>query len=237
MAPNTPQKSNTVRNVVLGCAVVLLLAVVAGGFLFYQFVWKPGREMIASGTEAFGTFEELGRLEEGVEDRSPYSPPADGRLTAAQVERFIAVHRTVRGDLGPRWQEVEDRYEDTDGADPGGADAEPSFTELLGFWRDLGGIATDAKRRQVEALNEQGFSLGEYEWVREQAYLALGMETLAVGLDDVVAAAREGGVAGMEDLARQQERADDAVPPENRALVEPHREELAEWAPLALLGL
>jgi hypothetical protein len=232
MAPNPPQKSNTVRNVVLGCAVVLLLAVVAGGFLFYQFVWKPGREMIASGTEAFGTFEELGRLEEGVEDRSPYSPPADGRLTAAQVERFIAVHRTVRGDLGPRWQEVEDRYEDTDGAG-----AEPSFTEMLGVWRDLGGIATDAKRRQVEALNEQGFSLAEYQWVREQAYLALGMEALAVGFGEVMTAARDGGISGMEDLARRQEQADQAVPPENRALVEPHREELAEWAPLALLGM
>lgn len=232
MAPNPPQKSNTVRNVVLGCAVVLLLAVVAGSFLFYQFVWKPGREMIASGTEAFGTFEELARLEEDVEDRSSYSPSADGLLTAAQVERFLAVQRTVRDDLGPRWQEIEDRYEDAESPA-----AEPSFTEMLGVWRDLGGIATDAKRRQVEALNEQGFSLAEYQWVREQAYLALGLESLAIGMGEVVTAARDGGIPGVEDLARRQEEADQAVPPENRALVEPHREELAEWAPLALLGM
>jgi hypothetical protein len=108
---------------------------------------------------------------------------------------------------------------------------------LIGFWRDLGGVATEAKRRQVEALNEQGFSLAEYQWVREQAYLALGMESLAVGFGELVTAARDGGISGMEDLARRQEQADQAVPPENRALVEPHREELAEWAPLALLGL
>lgn len=232
MAPNAPKKSNTVRNVVLGCAVVLLLAVVAAGVAFYYFVWTPGRELIASGTEAFATVEELGRIEEGVEDRSPYAPPADRRLTGAQVERLIAVQRSVREDLGPRFEELEARYDSRTGGD-----TEPSIREILGFWRELGGLATEAKRRQVEALNEQGFSLAEYEWVREQAYLALGMDTLAVGLDDVAAAAREGGVSGLEDLSRQQERADDAVPPENRALVEPHRDELAEWAPLALLGL
>lgn len=233
MAPNPPQKkSNTVRNVVLGCAVVLLLAVIAGGVAFYYFVWTPGRELIASGSEAFETIEELGRIEEGVEDRSPYSPPADRRLTEAQVDRLIAVQQSVRGDLGPRFEELEARYDSRTGGE-----AEPSIREVLGFWRDLGGLATEAKQRQVEALNEQGFSLGEYEWVREQAYLALGMDTLAVGLDDVMTAAREGGVSGMEDLADQQERADQAVPPENRALVEPHRERLEEWAPLALLGL
>lgn len=232
MAPNTPQKSNTVRNVVLGCAVVLLLAVIAGGVAFYYFVWTPGRALIASGTEAFATIEELGRLEEGIEDRSPYTPPADRRLTAAQVDRLIAVQQSVRGDLGSSFEELEARYDSRTGGD-----TDPSIREVLGFWRDLGGLATEAKRRQVEALNEQGFSLAEYEWVREQAYLALGMETLAVGLDDVVTAARDGGLSGMEELSRRREQADQAVPPENRALVEPHREQLAEWAPLALLGL
>jgi hypothetical protein len=232
MAPNTPQKSNTVRNVVLGCAVVLLLAVIAGGVAFYYFVWTPGRALIASGTEAFATLEELGRLEEGIEDRSPYTPPADRRLTAAQVDRLMAVQQSVRGDLGSRFEELEARYDSRTGGD-----AEPSIREVLGFWRDLGGLATEAERRQVEALNAEGFSLAEYEWVREQAYLALGMEALAIGLDDVVTAARDGGLDGMEELSRRQEQADRAVPPENRALVEPHRDQLAEWAPLALLGL
>ena len=108
---------------------------------------------------------------------------------------------------------------------------------MIGFWRDLGGLASEAKRRQVEALNEQGFSVAEYEWVREQVYLALGMDTLAVGLDDVVSAAKEGGFGAMEELARKQEEADRAVPPENRALVQPYREQLEEWAPLAMMGL
>jgi hypothetical protein len=225
MAPNAPaQKSNTLRNVLLGCGCVVLLAVVAGGAAFYYFVFRPGQQV-------FAKVEELSRIEEGVEDRSPYTPPADRRLTEGQVERFIAVHQAVREDLGPRWSELEGRYEDADGEPR----EDPSFREILGFWSDLGGIAADAKRRQVAALNEQGFSLAEYEWVREQVYLALGIEAMA--LDDVVAAAREGGFGGAEEIAREQERVEAAVPPENRALVEPYREQLQEWAPLAMLGL
>lgn len=241
MAPNvppphaTPKKSNTVRNVVLGCAVVLLVVSVAAAFAFYQFVWKPGRELIASGGEVVERVEEMSRLEDGVEDRSPYTPPADRRLSEGQVERFVAVHQAVRTDLGPRWEQIERRYSDVDGNETGGG--EPSFTDMLGFWRDLGGVATDAKRRQVEALNEQGFSLAEYEWVRGQVYAALGMGQLAVGIDELVASMEEGGLSGLGDIQEQQQRMEEAVPAENRALVEPYREQLEEWAPLAMLGL
>lgn len=225
MAPNPPaRKSNTLRNVLLGCGCVVLLAVVGGGAAFYFFVVRPGQE-------AFAKLEELSRIEEGVEDRSPHDPPADRRLTAGQVERFIAVHQAVREDLGPRWSELEQLHESADGE----SGQQPSFREIVGFWSDLGGLAVDAKRRQVQALNEQGFSLAEYEWVREQVYLALGMDALA--LEDVVAAAREGGFQGAGEIAREQERIEAAVPPENRELVEPYREQLQEWAPLAILGL
>lgn len=228
MAPNPPaQKSNTLRNVLLGCGCFVLLAVLVGGAAFYWFVVRPTREGLAK-------VEELSRMEERVEDQSPYDPPADRRLTEEQVERFVAVHQAVREDLGPRWAELQARFEDTDG----GAGQEPSFTEVFGFWRELGGIATDAKRRQVEALNEQGFSLAEYEWVREQAYAALGMEQLAVGIDEMVEAMKEGGgLQGVGDLEEQQRRIEEAVPPENRELVEPYREQLEEWAPLAMFGL
>lgn len=229
MAPNPPaRKSNTLRNVLLGCGCLVLLVAVGGGAAFYYFVVRPSQQ-------AFAKVEELSRLEDAVEDRSPYTPPADRRLTAEQVERFIAVHQAIRTDLGPRWEEIERRYSDVDGGEAGGG--EPSFREVLGFWRDLGGIASDAKRRQVAALNEQGFSLAEYEWVREQVYAALGMEQLAVGIDEIVDSVKDGGLGGLGDLEEQQRRVEEAVPPENRELVEPYREQLQEWAPLAILGL
>lgn len=230
MAPNAPnapaQKSNTLRNVLLGCGCLVLVAVIVGGAAFYYFAIRPTRQALAK-------VDELSRMDEAVEDQSPYDPPADGRLTAEQVERFIAVQDAVREDLGPRWEELQARFEDADA----GAGQEPSFREVFGFWRELGGLATDAKRRQVEALNEQDFSLAEYEWVREQVYAALGMEQLAVGIDEMVEAMKDGGLGGLGDVEEQQRRLEGAVPPENRELVEPHREQLEEWAPLAMFGL
>lgn len=226
-------KGHTVRNVVLGCAVVLLLAFVAGGFAVYHFVWKPGKAMVAGGVEVVQKVEELARIEEeGVEDRSPYAPPADRRLTAGQVERFVAVGRQVRGALGPRFADLERRVEGFEAAG-----REPSLGELIDLWRQLGDLALEAKREQVAALNAQGFSLGEYEWVREQVYLGLGFEQEVAGLDELAGALRERGLDGLEELSRHERRLGEAAPPETRALVEPYRGELEEWLPLALLGM
>lgn len=226
------EKGHTVRNVVLGCAVVLLLGFVAAGFAVYHFVWKPGKAMVAGGVEAIEKVEELARIEEEeVADRSPYAPPADGLLAAGQVERFVAVGRQVRGALGPRFAGLQARVEAID------AGRELTLPELVDLWRELGDIALDAKHEQVAALNAQGFSLGEYDWVRERVYQGLGVEQTAIGLDELSGALRERGLEGLEELGRHQQRLAEKAPPENRALVEPYRAELEEWLPLALLGM
>lgn len=225
-------KGSTVRNVVLGCAVVLLVAFVAAGFAFYQFVWKPGKEMVAGGVEAIEKVEELARIEEEeVADRSPYAVPADGVLAADQVERFVAVGRQVRGALGPRFADLQARVESID------AGRKLSLGELVDLWKELGHLALDAKHEQVAALNAQGFSLGEYDWVRDRVYQGLALRQPAIGLDELAGALREKGLEGLEELGRHQERLTEAAPPENRALVEPYRAELEEWLPLALLGM
>lgn len=226
------------KKVLFGCLVAFLVAVVGGGILFYQFVYKPGREMVRAGVEQVKGLASLGELEEmnaEIDDHSPYAPPADGELTPEQVERFLAVHRGVREALGPRWQQLEQRWEAESGAAAGGG--EPGLGDVLAVWRDLGTVATEAKRAQVAALNAQDFSQQEYEWVRNQVYLALGSGAMAVSLDEVSRALREGGLEGLDTLSTGNEELERQVPQRNVELVEPHREELQEWAPLALLGL
>jgi hypothetical protein len=223
------------KKIVLGCAVALVLGAVGGGLLLYQFVYKPGREALRAGGDAIESWsrvEEIERLNDGVEDRSPFTPPDDGLLTADQVERFAGVLRRVREDLGPRWEVLESRY--GAGSRPG---EEPGLEEVVGLWRDLGGLLVDAKRSQVDAVNAAGFSLGEYRWVREQVYLALGLQVVTVGLDQAMELAREGAGERLEDLARHRRNLDEEAAARNLALVEPYRGELEEWAPLALLGL
>jgi len=232
------------KKIALGCAVVLVLAMVAGGIAFYQFVYKPGKEMFVAGKEYVESLSGLGEvveLEEGVEDRSGYAPPESGELDEAQVDRFLAVQRTVREDLGARWGELTRKYEDR----PEGR--EPSLREVLGFWSDLTETAKAAKRAQVEALNEQGFSTDEYRWVKRQVYAAAGAEALAVDLSQVVDAAKEGRFEDLREMAERYGEGEggdevggevpDWVPRRNVELVEPHRDELRSAAPLALLGV
>jgi hypothetical protein len=223
------------KKIILGCAIVLVLGAVAGGFVLYQFVYKPGRELVRAGGEAVKSvtrLEEIARLDDEVADRSPYAAPADGLLAAGQVERFVAVQREVRERLGPRWGVLEAKYEAREG--PG---REPGLGDLMTFWRDLGDLVLEAKQTQVEAINRAGFSLAEYRWVREQVYLALGLEVFTLGVDEVLTMAREGGMEGVEEMERQRDALRERAPAQNVDLVEPHREELQEWAPLALLGL
>ena len=234
------------KKIALGCAVVLVLAMVVGGIAFYQFVYKPGKEMLVAGKEYVESLSGLGEvveLEEGVEDRSAYAAPESGELAPEQVERFLAVQRTVRDDLGARWGELTREYESR----PEGR--EPTLQEMLDFWSDLTETAKAAKRAQVEALNEQRFSTEEYRWVKRQVYAAAGAEALAVDLSQVVEAAKEGR---FDDLRAMAERYGDGggegndaevggevpdwVPRRNVELVEPHRDELRRAAPLALLG-
>jgi len=233
------------KKIALGCAVVLLVALVAGGVAFYHFVYKPGKEMFVAGKEYVESLSGLGEvveLEEEVDDRSAYAPPESGELEAEQVERFLAVQRTVRDDLGTRWDDLTRKYESR----PEGR--EPTLQEVLGFWGDLTETAKAAKRAQVEALNEQGYSSDEYRWVKRQVYAAAGAEALAVDLSQVVEAVQEGRFDDLREMAERYGRGGegedvvggeppDWVPRRNVELVEPHRDELRRAAPLALLGV
>lgn len=78
-----------------------------------------------------------------------------------------------------------------------------------------------ARRAQVKALNEHGFSPGEYAWVRAKVYRAIH-ETVAVGMAQFLSA---------EQVPEIGEVHEDTV-----ELVEPHREELLEAHSLAWWG-
>lgn len=116
-----------------------------------------------------------------------------------------------------------------------GNQRELTFTEFTTVLTDLAGIYTEARRAQVDALNVQKFSDGEYTWVRLRVYEAAGMEA-ASGLD----------MSKIEDLARQGAMKSNVklpdikkpdIPAANLKLVKPHLATLKEALPLAILGL
>lgn len=211
------------KKVLLGCLGVSVLLVIVGGALGYFYVYKPARSFVAG----IAQFEEVPKLNARIENKSPFSPPEGGELTQELVDRYMKTQQSLRAHMGPRLAELEAKYKafEKDG------DRQPSLGEMVGAIQDLAGLIVEAKRSQVEALNEHGFSLAEYEWVRGTMYQALGMP-LGTTFQDAIRQA-----SGDQDVTSAMERTATDVPEINKQLVAPLAEQLQEGMALAFFGL
>ena len=92
----------------------------------------------------------------------------------------------------------------------------------------------DAKRSQVEALNNANLSLDEYRWIRHQAYRALGQPFMDLDIAKIVDDAKRGVTSQAGELRG-------AIGPDgpevNRQLVEKFKKFLEENIALASFGL
>jgi hypothetical protein len=204
----------------IGCLGVLVVLTVAGvGIVWFKYGddISAGLDAVQGAAQLATEFEELN---DAVDNRAAFDPPADGALTEAQFQRFLAAQRQMRDDMEGRLEELQQKYESMEQEiDERGGQA--SIGEMMGAYSDLTDLLIEAKRAQVDALNAQDFSLQEYNWVRQQVYRALG-ESVAVA-----AIAESGGAAQMQTR----------VPEATREMVAPHREELMESYALAWWGL
>jgi hypothetical protein len=213
------------KKVVLGCLGALVLFAVVGGGAMYWFVYRPAKEYIAS----FSQLQEIPKLEQQVRNRAAFTPPGTGELTADQLTRFVSAQRMVHDRLGARVKELDAKHKALN--KPNGE--QPSVIEVLSGLKDLTGLIIDAKRVQIEALNQQRFSLEEYAWTRKTVYAAMGIALgdfqqaidKASRGERVTADAMTGGPALGE------------VPDKNKGLVAPFAKQLEEYAGLAFFGL
>ena len=220
------------KKILTGCLIVLVIAMIGFGVAGY-YAYRFARPMIDSAGDYVTRAGELSQLGDRVANKAPYVPPQNGELTAAQVERFVAVQGRVRSELDNRWSEIEMKSAEirkkTEGNEP------LSFADVRTVFSDFANIYIEARRAQVGALNIHKFSDGEYAWVKRRVYEAAGME-VASGLD----------FSALEDLAREGTQRSSTklpdmpipqVPPTNVELVKPHIGRLKEWLPMAVLGL
>lgn len=205
-------------------------ATVAG----YLLVWKPLEAVVHDWGECTASLREVRGLDDGITNHEPFTASADGLLTEAQVERFVAVQRQVI-DLGVNWENVT-------------LSRSASYRELLTGCIELGVALTEAKAVQVDALNAADFSLDEYRWVRREFFAATGKNLVPFeapdlpefALDyDTVSRWRE--FEGFERLRQLGGSVSDAAAPgvveANLTLVEPYRAEARAWLVHAMLGL
>lgn len=215
------------KKLAIGCAIVLVLAgAVIGGVSYYAY--RQARAM-------FAQFAELGQvpeIEQRVHNKSAFVAPANEELTARQVERLVQVQTRVRQRIGERFGELERKYKVlADKRDATIADA----PTLLAAYRDLAAGWLEAKRIQVEALNEAGLSLQEYRWIRNQAYKALGVPFMDFDVAKLVEEIRAGGTT--VEPGRISGAVGPSGPESNRKLIEAHRKHLEDNLALAAFGL
>lgn len=218
------------KKAAIGCLSVFVLLLVAGGASLWWFVARPAAAAVSA-------FEDLGRLQEiraGVRTDGPYAAPESGVLQAAQVDRYLAVQDAMGAALEGRVATLSERYEALDASG-----REPGPVELARAASDVSRLLVDAVRAQVDALNEQDFSLDEYASVRSRVLAAAGMAVPGYDLTHLLAADAdiEVGADASPDAAPAGRVTAAAVPPENVELVDPHRERLERALPFAHFGL
>ena len=212
----------------IGCGLALLIVVVLGVGLGYWFVYRPARAYIAS-------FQQLGQIVElnkSISNTSAFTAPDRGELTETMVARFVKVQEEVQAKLGSRTEMLKAKYDLIERAQKG-ENRSASFVEVLGAVKDLAGLIVEAKRAQVEALNQAQFSLDEYQWVRQQVYAAAGMALSEIDLQNFAGAIK----SGQREVEIKKAEVEGEVPEHNKELVKPYASKLQEWVSLSFFGL
>lgn len=214
------------KKLAIGCLVVVLVvgaAVIGIGYYGYLKV----KDTVSQLAE----LQKVPEIERGIRVKRPFSVPASGELTTAQVDRFMTVTTRVHERLGRNLAAFERNYKSLSAKQDLTAADMPA---LLSAYRDMATAWLDAKRAQVDALNEVGLSLDEYRWIRNETYRALGVPFIDVDFARIAEQARSGGqpIAPIVGGALA-----GPGPASNLKLVERYRKQLEDYVPLASFGL
>ncbi len=217
--PNQPKQSNTLRNVLFGCLAVFVLVLGVGGFLAYRFVYQPIRNVAANVME----LENLTKLNEEIRSRVEFVAPEGNILTQEQVDRFMNVQQGMRETLQGTFGQLEQKYKDIEAQTENQA---MNIRQLFGAYSDLFKLIVEAKQVQVQQLNEYGFSLPEYQWVKEQVLGASGFPIAGFDLSQIMNEGAETVTKVLED-----------VPQQNVDLLAPYKENLEQYLSFSFFGL
>jgi hypothetical protein len=214
------------KKLLIGCLVLAVVLAVTAGAASYYLYRKV--DSTISGFKELGTVPEL---ERSVRNKTPFTPPASGELTGAQLERYLAVQQQVRVRLGAGAAEIEQKYKTLLAKDSATIVDAPA---IISAYRDLAKTYVEAKRAQVAALNDAGLSLDEYRWVRRQAYAGIGMPLMELDVAQIMADVKAGRTPAQPTPSLN---LTPTARPATVKLVEPHRKALQANAGLAFFGL
>lgn len=213
------------KKLAIGCGIIVLVLVVGVTVALYVVAHRARTYLNETG--ALSALQTLGK---GVNNTAPFTPPANGELTADDVQRFAAVEDAMIAKLGPRFKELaamQDEMLRRQGAEHRKSTSAEDFKDVTSSMAFI----LQAQAAWVDALNAQRFSMDQYQWVRGRVWAASGMNVSQLNSGDVAAAMKNG------EAARPIAEATGPVPMRNRELVAPYQAKLKDWTPLAFFGL
>lgn len=148
---------------------------------------------IAESMEEVGTNE---LLEKTANDS--YEPPADGRLTDAQIQMYMKVREQEKQIAQVARQEMEKHAKKAEGQ------GEKSLAGMVEGFKALGSAA-DFMTADLRAASELGVNTAEYQWVKEKVLEASGaafQETMQASVNKMLD-------QGYADLKKQVDEATD----------------------------
>lgn len=217
------------KKIAIGCGILLVLLVIGGAIGTYFVVNK-----VKSTVEEFASLASVPDIEREITNRAGFAAPPSGELSDEQVSRYIRVQEHMRTHLGVRFDELNSKYQDLSRRMNAQQGSVLDAPEIIGAYRDLAKTYVDAKRAQVQALNQHGFSLNEYRWVRQQAYAALGVPIMNMDVSAFIEDVKEGNTP---DQAKLEGAIEPTGPERNRQLVAPHKKVLEDNVALSFFGL
>jgi hypothetical protein len=213
------------KKLAIGCGIIVLVLAVGVTVALYVVAHKARTYLNETG--ALSALQTLGK---GVNNTAPFTPPANGELTADDVRRFAAVEDAMVATLGPRFKELaamQDEMLRREGAEHRKSTSAEDFKNVTASMAFI----LQAQGAWVDGLNAQGFSMDQYQWVRGRVWAASGMNVSQLNSGDIAAALKNGGAT------RPIAEAIGPAPMRNRELVAPYQAKLKDWTPLAFFGL
>ena len=214
----------------IGCLIVLVVgaaAVVGVGY------W--GFLKVKSTVSQFAELRHIPDIENGVRVKAAFAVPQTGELTANEVDRFVRVQTRVRDRLGHNFELLQRNYQTLSDRLNKNQTNVTDLPQLISAYRDMAAAWMDAKRAQVEALNEAGMSISEYRWVRSVSYQALDVPFIDLDFGRIAQQMKDGANAGEAVLVGGALAG--KGPDSNKKLVEPYKKQLQDNMPLAVFGL
>lgn len=220
------------KKLAIGCGLLLVLLLVGGAVAAYV-VYSKVKSTVAE----FAALGEIPAIERGVRNTGTFTPPDSGELTEAQVVRYVKVQQDVRALLGARFDEFQTKYAELSKRMDKNQSTALDAPSVIAAYRDLARTYVDAKKAQVEALNRAGFSLGEYRWVRQQAYAAIGMPVMDLDVSKFIEDVTSGKSPEQRHAPSLGGSMGPTGPEANKTLVAPHKKGLEDNAALSYFGL